>query len=67
MLIRLLINLMKILNVIIIHNIENLAILNDLSTADNYIESNEAKTIIGRAHKSILDRMEHFKKQDNNN
>jgi hypothetical protein len=53
---------MKILNVNILQKIENLAILNDLSTADNYIESNEAKTIIGRAHKSILDRMEHFKK-----
>ncbi|CAD8068612.1 unnamed protein product [Paramecium sonneborni] len=43
---------------------QNLVILNDLSNAGNYIESNEAKTIITRAHKSILDRMEHFKKQE---
>ncbi|CAD8059051.1 unnamed protein product [Paramecium primaurelia] len=43
---------------------QNLVILNDLSNAGNYIESNEAKTIITRVHKSILDRMEYFKKQE---
>ncbi|CAD8148558.1 unnamed protein product [Paramecium octaurelia] len=43
---------------------QNLVILNDLSNADNYIESNEAKSIITRVHKSILDRMEYFKKQE---
>lgn len=55
---------MRIINVhfLFLIYLDNLTILNDLSDAATYIISNDAKLIISKAHKCILDRMEHFKK-----
>lgn len=44
--------------------IENLVVMNELVNAINYIENPEASTIVNRAHKCILDRMDYYKKQE---